>query len=99
MKDDCVSVISPFGNDQLPNAVCNQERIRLIHIDRELLRQALCLPEGTEIVGVSDQPQFGCNAITLKIRHCDFSPVSGGKIIPSITPIMSERRAFVGWHE
>lgn len=75
------------------------KRVRIIRVSKELLAAALHLPEGTEIVGVSDQPYFVSGEIAIKVENPEFTPVFECHDIPTIRPVLGQKTVvtFMGW--
>ncbi len=59
----------------------------ILRVSRELLRQVLCLPEGTEILDVSPHVYFSTNDFAFKVEHPSLPPVShAGQPLHAVNP-------------
>lgn len=68
--------------------------IARIIVDFDVLRQALGLPEGAEIRGVSEAGRY--LAIEVKVEHSDCPEVEEGYVIPVVEPTFVDGK-LVDW--
>lgn len=73
----------------------NERRLGIVRVDGELLRLALRLPKGTEILDV--RADFVCpGAFEIKLSHVDLLPVAEGNVILRYNPVF-DSDGFVAW--
>lgn len=65
--------------------VGNKSRVGIVPLSAEVLRQALLLPEGTDIVDVR-MANDRHGVVELKLAHPDLPEVEAGNVIPSYRP-------------
>jgi hypothetical protein len=84
-------MLTSFNQYEQPET---RTHLGIIRLDRDLLRAALHLPEGTTIVDVSTQPYFQTGEITIKVAHPDLPGCLPCQYIPEVKP-----RLGVHYHE
>jgi len=72
-------------------------RAAFFNLSTELLRQALYMPEETNIIGADWD--FAGNCLRVYIEHPDLKEVSLGEILPIIRPTLIKDPVFTGIDE
>ena len=63
----------------------------ILRVSRELLRQVLCLPEGTEIVDISPHTFFDTHQFAFKVESPDLPLVEQGQPLPTVEPTFTTK--------
>ena len=72
-------------------------RFGILRVNRDLLRAALGLPEGTIIIEINDQRRFFEGDIEIHVQHPDLPLVQSGARIPEVGALIDKDRNFVRW--
>jgi hypothetical protein len=77
--------------------------VRIMRVSNDLLANLLCLPPGTQVMGVCDRDphSFATGTFAVEVSHPDLPPVPEGSPIPDVNPCYThdknDRPVFLEW--